>query len=217
MTQAAMTPKHICILGGSFNPIHLGHLQMARAAQAHCMADEVWFLPAGNPWQKDNNALAPAHHRLAMVELAIQGVHSWRVETRELEAQGPSYTVDTLEALTDQYPRHQFTFVIGADQLSNLPSWRHWESLFDFARIGFVDRRQWGELVIPDLLKKHLIHNRLFRIPMHNVNISSTKIREQFALRHAPEIHIRESAKTFTEASLHNAVLKYILEHQVYG
>lgn len=216
MPTTFIGPKHICILGGSFNPIHMGHLQMARAAQAHCMADEVWFLPAGHPWQKDGSDLAPAHHRLAMVKLAIQGVHSWRVETRELETQGPSYTVDTLEALCDQYPMHRFTFVLGADQLSNLTSWRHWESLFDFARIGFVDRIQSGKLVIPDPLKKHLVHNRLFRIPMHSVNISATHIRQQFALLYAPEIHIRETAKTVLEASLHNAVLKYIWDNEVY-
>jgi nicotinate-nucleotide adenylyltransferase len=211
-----MTPKRICILGGSFNPIHMGHLHIARAAQAHCMADEVWFLPAGQPWQKDSHTLAPAHHRLEMVKRAVQGVHSWRVETKELEAKGPSYTVDTLEALCDQYPQHQFTFVIGADQLVNLTSWRHWESLFDFARVGFVDRIQLDTIAIPQQLKKHLIHNHLFRIPMHNVNISSTQIREQFALLHAPETQIRHRAKTLIASSLHNAVLSYILEHKVY-
>lgn len=140
-----MASRQICIIGGTFNPIHMGHLQMARSAQAQCMADEVWFMPAGQPWQKPNAELAPADVRQKLVELAIEGVHSWRVEPFEIEHVGPTYTVDTLERLSEQYPDYKFSFVIGADQLANLTSWKHWQSLFDYARIGVVDRTQWGD------------------------------------------------------------------------
>lgn len=208
--------KQVCLIGGSFNPIHMGHLQMARSAQAHCMADEVWFVPAGQPWQKANEELAPAQQRLRMVELAIEGVHSWRVEAHEVEHQGPTYTVDTLEALSDQYPEHRFVWIIGADQLANLTSWKHWESLFDYARIGVVDRIQWGEFTVPDLLKRHLVHNRLFRIPMPSVNLSSTLIRRQFALLGNNDPQIQETARMTLEGGLPSAVLTYLRNHPIY-
>jgi nicotinate-nucleotide adenylyltransferase len=212
-----MGSRQICIIGGTFNPIHMGHLQMARSAQAQCMADEVWFMPAGQPWQKPNADLAPADIRKKLVELAIEGVHSWRVEAFEIEHQGPTYTADTLEKLTDQHPDHKFSFVIGADQLANLTSWKHWQSLFDYARIGVVERSQWGEFKVPEALKRHLLQDRLFRIPMPGVNVSSTQIRRQFELLASPNTEMAETARFKLEANLPAAVFKYLLKHPVYG
>lgn len=211
-----MNSRQICLIGGSFNPIHMGHLQMARSAQAQCMADEVWFVPAGQPWQKASANIAPSEDRLKMVELAIAGVHSWRVEPIELERTGPSYTVDTLEALSDQHPTHKFSLVIGADQLNNLTTWKHWESLFDYARVGVVDRIQWGEFTVPAPLKKHLMHDRLFRIPMPSVNISATLIRRQFELLGSSNLEIGETARTTLEAALPSAVYKYLMDKPIY-
>lgn len=212
-----MSNRQICIIGGTFNPIHMGHLQMARSAQAQCMADEVWFMPAGQPWQKPNADLAPADVRRHMVELAIEGVHSWRLEPFELEHQGPTYTVDTLEKLSEQYPDHKFSFVIGADQLANLTSWKHWRSLFDYARIGVVDRTQWGDFKVPEALKRHLLQDRLFRIPMPSVNISSTQIRRQFELLGSANAEMAETARFKLEACLPTTVFKYLTQHPVYG
>ena len=212
-----MPTRQICILGGSFNPIHMGHLQMARSAQAQCMADEVWFMPAGQPWQKSNSDLAPAKERKHMVELAIEGVHSWRLESYEIDHQGPTYTADTLEKLTDLHPDCKFVFVIGADQLDNLTTWKHWQSLFDYARIGVVDRTQWGDFKVPEALKRHLMQDRLFRIPMPSVNISSTQIRRQFELLAYANTEVAETAHYKLEANLPTAVLKYLTQHPVYG
>ena len=212
-----MPNRQICILGGSFNPIHMGHLQMARSAQAQCMADEVWFMPAGQPWQKSNSDLAPAVERKHMVELAIDGVHSWRLEPYEIDHQGPTYTADTLEKLTDLYPDCKFVFVIGADQLDNLTTWKHWQSLFDYARIGVVDRTQWGDFTVPEALKRHLMQDRLFRIPMPSVNISSTQIRRQFELLACANTELAETARYKLEATLPTAVFKYLTQHPVYG
>ena len=209
--------RQICIIGGSFNPIHMGHLQIARSAQAHCMADEMWFLPAGQPWQKSASELAPAEIRVKLVELAIEGVHSWRVEPFETLQDGPSYTVNTLEALSDLHPDCKFTFVIGADQLDNLTSWKHWESLFDYARIGVVDRIQWGEFKVPPALKTHLAHDHLFRIPMPSINISSTQIRRHFELLSSSNPEVVETATYALENSLPSAVFKYLSTHAVYG
>ena len=210
------TSTQVCLIGGTFNPIHMGHLQMARSAQAQCMADEVWFVPASQPWQKSDLNIAAIEHRLKMVELAIAGVHSWRVEPIEIEREGPSYTVDTLEELSDRHPSHKFSLVIGADQLNNLNTWKHWESLFDYARIGVVDRIQWGEFTVPAPLKKHLMHDRLFRIPMPSVNISSTFLRRQFELLESSSPEIRETARSTLEAGLPASVYKYLMDKPIY-
>ena len=211
-----MSSRQICVIGGSFNPVHMGHLQMARSAQAQCMADEVWFVPAGQPWQKADVNMAPAEDRLKMLELAIDGVHSWRVDPIEIEREGPSYTVNTLEEFSDRHPSFKFSLVIGADQLNNLTTWKHWESLFDYARIGVVDRIQWGEFTVPDALKKHLMHDRLFRIPMPSVNISSTLLRRQFELLASGNPEIRETARSTLEAGLPASVYKYLMDKPIY-
>lgn len=212
-----MPARQICIIGGSFNPIHTGHLQMARSAQAQCMADEVWFLPAGQPWQKSNTDLAPAKIRKYMVELATQDVPSWRVEPFEVEQEGPSYTVNTLEYLSTKYPDYQFCFVVGTDQLANLHTWKHWQSLFDYARIGVVDRDQLGAFVVPDVLKQHQVRDRLFRIPMPRIAVSSTDIRRQFAFASSANQEIRETAVHRLKAGLPPPVYEYLKVNPVYG
>lgn len=195
----------------------MGHLQMARSAQAQCMADEVWFLPAGEPWQKANRDLAPAKVRLYMVELATQGVPSWRVEPYEVESEGPSYTVNTLEHLSNIHPHDRFCFIVGTDQLTNLHTWKHWQSLFDYARIGVVDRDQLGSFAVPDVLKQHQARDRLFRIPMPRIAISSTDIRRQCALAASANAEIRETALHRLKAGLPPAVLEYLKVNPVYG
>jgi nicotinate-nucleotide adenylyltransferase len=189
---------------------------MARAAQAQCQADEVWFVPAGEPWQKSASSLAPAAERAHMVELAIAGVHSWRREDHELNTQGPNYTVDTLEHLSDQYPYHQWVWIIGADQLANLNTWQHWESLFDYARIGVVDRTHWGEFKVPDAFKRHFMQDRLFRIPMKGINISSTLVRSYFSQLNNLSAKEAELTRCALELALPTKVFRYLIEHNVY-
>lgn len=217
MTTPDLSAKRICIIGGSFDPIHLGHLQMARSAQAQCMAEEVWFMPAGDPWQKSGKLIASSAERLEMVKLAIQGVHSWRVEEYELRKEGPTYTVDTLEYMAESHPRDHFIFIIGADQLSRLTTWQHWRSLFDFARIGVVDRGAWGGFKVPAELKGHLMQDRLFRVHMPEVNISSTEIRNQFALLESENVAERERAAHCLDNWLPPKVYNYLKSHPVYG
>ncbi|NJM32359.1 MAG: nicotinate (nicotinamide) nucleotide adenylyltransferase [Limnobacter sp.] len=209
--------KQICIIGGSFDPIHMGHLQMARSAQAQCLADEVWFLPAGQPWQKKGQLVASPVERLHLTQMAIEGVRSWRVEPCETESAEPSCTANTLQALAEAHPDYQFNFVIGADQLANLTTWKYWQSLFDYARIGVVDRSDWGDFKAPAPLKRHLIHNRLFRIPMPAVNISSSEIRRLFGVLHHSNPKVVETARLKLETVLPSRVWGYLQRHEIYG
>lgn len=217
MTPTNLEAKKVCIIGGSFDPIHLGHLQMARSAQAQCMAEEVWFMPAGDPWQKTGRLTATGSERLEMVKLAIAGVHSWRAEAHEVKRTGPTFTVDTLEHLSERYPNYQFVFVIGADQLSRLTTWQHWRSLFDYARIGVVERSAWGGFKVPDELKTHLMQDRLFRVHMPEVNISSTEIRRQFSLAQSTNMAESEQAYCNLERWLPPKVYQYLQSNPLYS
>lgn len=212
-----MPVRTICIIGGTFDPIHLGHLQMARSAQAHCLADEVWFMPAGDPWQKAGKVIGTAKERLHMVALAIEGVHSWRTENIEAQRSEPTFTANTLQLLCERHPDDSYVFVVGGDQVSNLTTWKNWRSLFDFARIGVVDRPQTGDMQFSDELQPYLHTDALFRIPMPEVNITSTQLRRQFELLDSPQAELREHAQHKLENSLPKPVWRYLKTNPIYS
>ena len=210
-----MSHRHIVLLGGSFDPIHVGHLQMARSAQAHCMADEVWFVPVGLPWQKGGTQ-ATGSQRTVMANIAIEGAPSWRVEPCEVLREGPSYTIDTLESLTEAHPDDRFTLLMGADQLEKLPTWRHWASLFDHAVIGVVERGGHGDIHIPAALQPFHQAGRIIRVPMPLVTLSSTDIRHWLQQRHHANPDIAQTARKRLTNSIPEKVLQYIEENGLY-
>lgn len=118
--------------GGTFDPVHAGHLAVARAAHGALGADIV-FLPAADPPHRPAPG-ASAEQRARMLELAIHGIPGYRVDRREARRTGPSYTVDTLRALrAERGPLAPLAWLIGADAFRSLPTWHHWESLFGLA------------------------------------------------------------------------------------
>jgi nicotinate-nucleotide adenylyltransferase len=126
----------IGLLGGTFDPIHLGHLDVGRAAQRALDLDEIWIVPARRPPHR-HRPLASAAHRFAMAALALAGEPRFRLSDIEMDRQGPSYTIDTLGALeTDHRPGRAFVFVIGADAFRDVPSWRAFPAVLD--RVHFV-------------------------------------------------------------------------------
>lgn len=207
--------KQVVLIGGTFDPIHLGHIQMAKSAQAHCMADEVWFVPAGRPWQKAHT-LADNRHRTEMISRSIAGAPGWFIHTGELEREGNTYTIDTLEDFSLRYPNHRFTWIIGGDQVRNLPTWKDWESLFDFARLGMVERAGVTFIEIPPELKVHHDREHLIRVPMPPVAVSATDIRRNAALLNHPDADIRETARTRLRNSVMPAVADYIESEKLY-
>ncbi len=210
-----LTHKTVVLIGGSFDPVHLGHLQMAKSAQAHCMADEVWFIPAGRPWQKQRE-LASNRHRTEMLDRAITGAPGWRIHTCELEREGDTYTIDTLEDFSQRYPNHRFTWIIGGDQVRNLPTWKDWESLFDFARIGMVERAGVTFIEIPTDLQKYYDREHLIRVPMPPVAVSSTDIRRNAALLGHTDTDIRDTARNRLRNSVAPGVADYIETEKLY-
>ena len=129
----------IGLLGGSFDPIHAGHLQLARDALVQLALTEVRFLPAGQPWQK--GPITDAAHRAAMVLAAIRGEPRFLLDVREIERSGPTYTVETLRelraALGEQLP---LVWIVGSDQFMRLDTWRDWRQLLDHAHLAVARR-----------------------------------------------------------------------------
>ena len=127
------------IFGGTFDPIHCGHLELARELRAALGFSAVRFIPAGDPPHRAA-PVAAAAHRLAMVELAVAGHPGLEVDAREIRRAGRSYTVPTLEELRGEKPSRPLALIVGADAFLGLPTWHRWRELFDFAHVVVVSR-----------------------------------------------------------------------------
>ncbi len=127
------------IVGGTFDPIHAGHLAMAREAQRQLDLEQVLLIPAGTPWQR--NPEAPAKDRLAMARLAVGCGDTIKVDDREVRRNRPTYTLDTLQELRAEWGADRpLWLILGADAFLNLPTWYRWEELFQYAHIAVACR-----------------------------------------------------------------------------
>jgi nicotinate-nucleotide adenylyltransferase len=153
VTEPAPRAAPIGLLGGSFDPVHVGHLALARAACEQLDLAQVRFVPAGQPWQK--GGITDAAHRARMVLLAIAGEARFILDLREVERAGPSYTIDTLRELRAQLGAEvPLVLLIGSDQLERLDTWRDWRALLDCAHIA-VARRNDAVLVLSEALQTY--------------------------------------------------------------
>lgn len=171
------------ILGGTFDPIHSGHLLVAEEVSARLALDEVIFIPAGQPWLKAGNHISAAGHRLQMVKLAIAGKPHFHVSTIELERPGPTYSVDTIEQLRRQPgSADELYFIIGWDILLELPRWHQPQRLIDLCRPVAVPRVGWA---LPDLKKLEAampgISQRVVLLDEPQIDISASIIRDRVA------------------------------------
>ena len=129
------------VFGGTFDPTHTGHLIIAEEARNGLELDEVLFIPAGQPWFKAARKITPAHHRLAMVELAVGPNPYFRASDMEIARSGPTYTLDTLVELRRQVgPRAKLYVILGLDSLMELNRWHQPERIFDMATLVGVPR-----------------------------------------------------------------------------
>lgn len=131
----------IGILGGTFDPVHLGHLTIAEEAMSSLGLNRVIFVPAGNPWMKAGTPISPGPNRLAMVLAAVAGNPAFHVSPVELERSGPSYTVDTLEELQADYgSQTEYFFIIGADAIKDFGQWRNPDRVLELCTLAVVGR-----------------------------------------------------------------------------
>ena len=132
----------IGIYGGSFNPVHLGHLIAAECCRDQARLDRVLFMPAATPPHKQGQLLADAADRVAMLTLAVGGHEAFAVSTIEVDRGGVSYTVDTLAALAERHPHDTLVLVLGPDALAQLPTWREPQTIADRCELVAVERER---------------------------------------------------------------------------
>lgn len=168
--------RRIGVLGGTFDPPHVAHLVLAEAARSSLDLDSVWFLTAGKPPHKLGHPISPASVRLRLLRLALGGVREFRALSLELERHGPSYTVDTLEALHERSPRTEWWLVIGSDTLRDLPTWRRPGRVLDLAGIAVMARP--GH---PATWPRSLPRGRYKKIDAPRLDLSSSEIRSRTA------------------------------------
>ena len=139
MSPPPATAPPIGVLGGMFDPVHNGHLELAIAARRLLDLERTLFVPAANPPHKAADWLSPVHHRLAMLRLAIAGDDGLEIDGVELERSGVGYTIDTLRILRDRRPCRP-VFLLGADSLAQIEQWRSWEALITEFDLAVMDR-----------------------------------------------------------------------------
>lgn len=192
----------IGILGGSFNPIHNGHLNMAIKAYEQYHLDEVWLIPNGNAPHKDSEKMADATNRLAMCELVAQEYSFIKTCDIEIISEEYSYTYITVTKLREMYPNYEFYFIMGADSLDYFEKWKKPEIIASICKILVVNRDEYSE---KDIVEKICRINTIFPADIYivhcpKVNISSTELRKQLA-----------------KDDVLPSVYEYICKHDLYG
>ncbi len=130
----------IGIMGGTFDPIHYGHLLLGKQAREEYKLDQVWYMPSGQPPHKRGRELSSAADRCAMVRLALSGEPGLVLSEFETSRNGTTYTADTLALLKKSYPAHEFFFILGADSLYEIEGWYHPERIFSSVRLLATER-----------------------------------------------------------------------------
>jgi len=197
----------IGIMGGTFNPIHNGHLIIAEQAKEEFQLDLVLFIPAGIPPHKQNEAILTKEHRCAMIEVAIKNNPHFQLDTREVESEAVSYTYLTLKALKQQYNDAQLYFIMGEDSIYAISSWKYPKEIFSMAITLVAVRNHLCETQPIEeqiLLIKQQYNGTIAIIHSPVVLISSSLIRDRIALGYSIRYLVPDS------------VVGYIKKYELY-
>ena len=196
----------IGILGGTFDPIHMAHLVIAEEARVRLGLEEMVFIPTGQPWLKADQPISPVSLRMEMVRLAVASNPFFRVSSIEVDRPGPTYTVDTLEALRDEWGQDtEVYFVVGMDALVDLPKWRDPARLLDLCTLVVFARPEYGDVSFSDLERVVPgVRDKVRILSDPQFGVSGTDIRR----RVAGGISIRYLVP--------EAVERFILDHRLY-
>lgn len=199
--------KRIGIFGGSFDPIHMGHLILAEQCREQLRLDEVRFVPASISPLKQHAAPIASKHRIEMIRLAIAGNPCFTMDQREIDREGVSYTVDTLRSIKEENPSDELYLLMGADSVKDLPRWKNPEEIFALANIGAILRGGFGP---PDwnILRQYVSPERWKAFQVHidtpAIEISSSDLR------------LRVGRQQTIRYFVPDAVEQYIHQHQLY-
>ena len=174
MISSKRIPGHVervGIFGGTFDPVHHGHLLVAEAALEQLDLDRILFIPAAlSPFKQDRPPGATAEQRLRMLRMATASEPRFAVDDREILKEGPSFTIDTVRSLMGDHPGVRFIFLIGADNLKDLPSWNSIGDLMNLVDFAVLDRED-----------KAVAQEKGFPVVRRRIDLSSTEIRDRFA------------------------------------
>jgi nicotinate-nucleotide adenylyltransferase len=175
----------LALFGGSFDPIHYGHLLLAECCREQCRLDRVWFVLAAQPPHKTNETLSPAEHRVAMLRLATAGHEAFDVCTDEIDRGGTSYTIDTLRHVRQSRPDDELLLLVGADMLADLPNWREAAEVCRLALPVAVRRPDVAVLdfscLEPIAPPDRIAAIRAHQVEMPTIGTSSTELRRRVA------------------------------------
>jgi nicotinate-nucleotide adenylyltransferase len=174
--------RSVGILGGTFNPPHLGHVALARYARAQLGLEQVLLMPACIAPNKPITAEDPGpEHRLAMCALAVAREPDVEASPLEIERGGVSYTVDTLQVIHDEHPNAELTLIVGADTALTLPGWREPERLLQLAELAVAERDELGTEDVCEALSGLEGALRIAPLRMDRIAVSSSAVRERIA------------------------------------
>jgi nicotinate-nucleotide adenylyltransferase len=216
--------RRVGIYGGTFDPVHLGHLVPAVRAQETFRFDALVFVPAARPPHKQGEPLAPFSHRFAMLALATQPYDRFFVSDAELEGDGPSFTVDTVTRFSRRFPADRLYFLMGSDSFSQIGSWHRWEELVELSHLVVLHRATvWGDGLLARIPAP--LHSRLRRVePFAEVADPPPGERVIYLLDHEPfpisATHLRDrlreghTIRELVPPEVHRYIVKYRLYHQ---
>ena len=199
--------RQIGIMGGTFDPIHNGHIAVGRQAYLEYGLDEVWFMPSGHPPHKTDHTVTCAEDRCEMTQLAIQGYPYFRFSDFEVRREGNTYTAQTLGLLKERYPEYRFFFIIGADSLYEIENWYLPQQIMERAVLLVAGReypkaKRSLEEQIAYLKEKY--GGEIFRLHLEEINVASMRLRKMAACG--------QELKPFVPT----AVWEYIRSHHLY-
>ena len=218
------TNAPIGIIGGTFDPIHIGHLSLAKSAKAAFALGSLRFLPSGNPWQKTRE-ITPAAHRLAMLKIALEQWQDVQIDTQEIDrnttdngakSAAPSYTIDSLAHMRKQLgDTVALVLVIGSDQLQRFNTWHRWLEILDYCHLAVTQRERVPLTGLPEPVEALVNHHGAARLPdsgagsivffsMPPMPVSSTALR--LSLQNNQDV----------SALVPEGVLNYIKQHSLY-
>lgn len=213
----------IGLIGGTFNPVHLGHLRAAEETREILELDKIHFVPALTPPHKNKSDIASEDHRLNMLRIATESNPGFQVIDLELRRNAPSYTIDTLKQLTAENPGNEYFFIVGTELFTRIDTWKGYKKLFKYADFVILNRPGYYEIDLSNLLPlalknefrysykekeidvfEHKSSNRLIFINIDGIKLSSTKIRNM--------IHQQKSIRYLVPEKIE----QYILENRLY-
>jgi len=215
------------LYGGTFDPVHFGHLLLAETCREVARLDEVWFIPTGTPPHKPGIEISPAKARREMLELAIAGLPQFHVSRLEIDRPGPHYTVDTLRLVREQRPDDELFLLIGKDSLFDLPTWRNPDAISGLANIVAVNRmspsweRDFEDARFSRFVRQESVSPFLFSAEVEIAGHAGLSFQVEFVTMpqmdvSATDLRQRVAAERSIRFQTPRAVEQYIRAHKLY-